>query len=42
MTEEEKALWKIKVFRECEATDDRVNEVLKGVTQERLDIQQTI
>ena len=25
MTEEEKVIWKVKVFRDCEATEDIIN-----------------
>jgi hypothetical protein len=42
MTEEEKQLWKIKVFRDVEDTDDIINHNLHNLSEERQSILNTI
>jgi hypothetical protein len=42
MTEEEKVLWKVRVFRECEATEDIIKGAIDMIKSERDDIKSTI
>jgi hypothetical protein len=42
MTEEEKSLWKIRVFRECEIVDHEIEEKLEIIEEERKKVQETI
>ena len=42
MTEEEKAQWKIKIYRDCEDMEDRINANLLLVQEERLMIKNAL
>jgi regulator of replication initiation timing len=42
MTEEEKVQWKLKVFRECEKTDDIIQDALGVIDTQRENIKSII
>lgn len=42
MTEEEKVLWKVKVFRECEATEDIIKGAINMIHEQRDELKSTI
>ena len=42
MTEQEKVLWKVEIFKQCEDTEDYLNEKIQNVEEKRLELRHLI